>query len=768
MELDFEHECEFPSDQLDYGDAEANFAAFWYETIAPVLYQNRRLHTTPKIAVCNVCGKLFLFPDPRQSCCTNCRLRYDRHSNPKHDRHTSRQTARAAHHIEFVGIDGEGVNIFDEAGIIVDHKYVLLSATGCPPLMNNAERLTTQEILHYLYYTVFKNNPDGCFVGFSLKYDFSQWLRDLPRSRAKELFTKEGIQNRKRKSKNPAPHPMYWRNPSAHSDWRAGDDTARPNCEWEIDFLGDKRVKVRPYTGPHRPHERGIKLTKNENRWMYINDAFSFFQCTFVKAIDPETRRKVALERESVNMWNGTTAAPELPVYLTTKEDYELIVAGKKRRGADAPFDKDMMQYNAAELRILAALMREVNQGLNANHVRLKRSQFFGPGQAAQACLDHCAKIPVLASLSSLDEYRKLAFRLPMYIAELARLEAEKIYHENPSPPYIHFSGKNVREHVPEWFREAARKSYYGGRFELFYHGILDGVAYEYDINSAYPTVMTQLPCLFHGQYIQGKGSPYRSTRALPQDNGFGTRPGQTLCLVYADVKGTHPRIGALPFRFKHNGGIIFPQRTIGWYWLHEIEAARHAGCIDTVRYVQWWAYVPCDCPPPLAFIGQLYQDRIALGKEGKGSPNGVGKKLIYNSAYGKKAQSVGDPKYGNPIYASLITAGCRWMIFDAIATHPGGANAVLNIATDGIWFASPHPHLELHKTKLGAWDMTERHNPMLFKPGTYWDDAVREKVRTYLDHSLPGHIRDAALGSIKMKSRGVPIAAAPDFWTAG
>ena len=620
--------------------------------------------------------------------------------------------------------------------------------------------MTTQDIFHWLYYTVFKNNPNASFVGFALKYDFSQWLRDLPQSRAAGLFTREGIAKRRRTA---APHlspfPEYWRDASAYPEWTGGEDIERPECEWEIDFLGDKRMKLRPYTGPHRSHQQGVALGDNPNPWLYINDTFSFFQCSFIKAIDPAIRLRVALERESINMWNGTTSVPELPVYLTTTEDYDLIVAGKKRR-ANAPFDDDMIKYNDAEIRVLAALMREVNQGLSANRIYLKRSQFFGPGQVAQTSMDHPAKIPVLVSMSNLQEYHRLVSRLPSCIVEIAELEAAKVYQETPQPPYIHFSAKNIRERVPNWFREAARKSFYGGRFELFFHGIFDGVAYEYDINSAYPRVMTQLPCLMHGQYVEGRGSPYRATRALPQERGFGTDPGQTLCLVFADIKGSHPRIGALPFRHKHDGRILFPHRTIGWHWLHEIEAAKRAGCIDTVAYKQWWAYIPCDCPPPLAYIGKLYEDRTALGKEGKNSPNGVAKKLNYNSAYGKTAQSVGDPKYGNPIYASLITAGCRCMILDAIATHPEGADAVLNIATDGIWFASQHPTLELHKTKLGAWDVTLRDNPMLFKPGTYWDDVVREKVRVFLDQTLPETERDAALAGIKMKSRGVNMTA--------
>jgi hypothetical protein len=245
--------------------------------------------------------------------------------------------------------------------------------------------------------------------------------------------------------------------------------------------------------------------------------------------------------------------------------------------------------------------------------------------------------------------------RLPPYIVETAYTLYDYAY---SGREYIPVTGKNIREHVPKWFREACRKSYYGGRFEVFFHGTFHGTAYEYDINSAYPKIMSQLPCPFHGQYVQGKGRP-DNARKLAVEPGFGIERGQTLCLALVTVEGSHLRIGTLPHRLK-DGGIIFPYVTKGWYWLHEIEAAQRAGCIDNIVWHEWAAYIPCDCPPPLAWIERLYLDRIALGEAGKNSPNGVAKKLGYNSIYGKMAQSVGDPKYGNPIYASLITMPLR------------------------------------------------------------------------------------------------------------
>jgi hypothetical protein len=120
-----------------------------------------------------------------------------------------------------------------------------------------------------------------------------------------------------------------------------------------------------------------------------------------------------------------------------------------------------------------------------------------------------------------------------------------------------------------------------------------------------------------------------------------------------------------------------------------------------------------------------LYEGRQRVGKD---TPAGKAYKLVYNSVYGKLAQSLGDPAFANPVYASLITSGCRTMILDAIARHPDKARAVAMIATDGVYFMSPHPDLDIGDG-LGQWSRDEKHDLTLFKPGVYWDNRSRELI---------------------------------------
>src|SRR5882762_2441015 len=352
---------------------------------------------------------------------------------------------------------------------------------------------------------------------------------------------------------------------------------------------------------------------------------------------------------------------------IVTDDEYALVLEGKERR-ATATLDTDMRQYMALEIDILQRVMRDLDKGFRKIGLFLTPQQWFGPGQAAQTWM------------------------------------------RQQSVP----KREEIEAAVPDWFLEAAAKSYFGGWFEIMCHGIVEGVSHEYDINSAYPWIISTLPCLLHGRYTRGTGTPKPSE-------------GDKV-LVYAHVKnrnrGDRAYIGPALHR-DTNGRIARPLETKGYFWWHELMAAKHAGCITSIRCTEWMTYSPCDCMPPLWKIKNLYKMRLEVGKN---TSLGKAAKLIYNSMYGKFAQSVGSPVFGNPVYASLITSGCRTMSLDAIATHPGGQADVLMVATDAVYFLSEHPGLPI-SSELGEWDHAERSRLTLFKPGVYWDDAARAAI---------------------------------------
>ena len=276
-----------------------------------------------------------------------------------------------------------------------------------------------------------------------------------------------------------------------------------------------------------------------------------------------------------------------------------------------------------------------------------------------------------------------------------------------------------IHEVVPLAVLEAARASYYGGWFEITAHGRV-GTLYEYDVNSAYPHAISRLPCLRHGTW-----------RQTTRPRGVG--------LAYATVHGDSDIIGAMLHR-EPSGAIHRPRDTRGWFWVHELEAARRAGCVATVDVHDGWEYQPCECPPPLRGIADLYQHRLAMGKN---TSAGIAAKLIYNSVYGKLAQSVGNPRWANPLYASMVTSLTRTAILDAIAltSHMN----VAMVATDGLYTFEPLP-LECSPSELGAWDGALKEDVTIQMPGMYWSADTRERIAT-------GR-------SLKLKSRGVNAAA--------
>lgn len=675
--------------------------------------------TTPSstTSICQGCGTEFV-PTRKgvKYCDRKCQRRATRNSSRASDRVTARLT--------FVGVDGEGVDRPDGA-----HEYVMLSV-GADTLWRDGRQLELGVILSFLWER-YCENPDAAFVGFYLGYDFVQWFKQLPEDKAHLLFTNAGIAARKTtnpKSRQKAPQPVVWEG-------------------WELDILAGRRVKLRPHVHKYSPwtgacrnrtcgavgeygDDRQIvdvygfddigeepvlvawegtaaqfwkqfKPPKPVEGWMYVCDTGPFWQCSFLKAIEPSG-------------W---------PEPVCSNAEYETIVAGKADRGITAEygetsFFEDMQRYNVLENAVLSRITQRLNEGFmnDAITIRLPKADWYGPGRAAQVWMD----------------------MLHSRVAQRDAVAANRILRSGEPGTQdrsneMGILNADVYMSMPAWFVDAARASYYGGWFEQFMHGHI-GDVWEYDINSAYPFIIASLPCL-HNDGVDHNGR-------YTQGNGNIGIPKEGYTLLYGVVRGSDPYIGVAPHRTKR-GSILRPHVTKGWYWQHELEAAQRAGLVDAVDVEEWVHYQPCTCSAPFnpADIGieRMYALRLEVGKN---SPEGKAFKLVYNSAYGKTAQSIGQPKYSNPVYASLITAGCRTLILDAIATHPERSKAVSMVATDGIYFTSPHPSLEISSNRLGLWDISAKTGFTQLMPGVYWDDNTRERIR---DGGTP-----------KLKSRGV------------
>jgi hypothetical protein len=251
--------------------------------------------------------------------------------------------------------------------------------------------------------------------------------------------------------------------------------------------------------------------------------------------------------------------------YLGEEWEYrDEIIREKANRGA---FTYDniagISEYNAAELRTLVRLANELRERLHKASIRVAR--WDGPGAIASAL------------------YKKHATKS----------------HLVPSPPMVATAG---------------RHAYAGGRFEIIRKGHSDLPCYQYDVNSAYPSAIRDLPCLAHGEWKHVL-NPTRVAR-------FGMYRIEV-------AKPIHHTSRPQPLWHRNKDGtVFFSQYPHGWYW--SPEARLVAGDSRATIHEGWEMVVCCDCNP-FGFVEGLYNKRLALKKAGDGAQ--VGLKLGLNLA---------------------------------------------------------------------------------------------------------------------------------------
>ena len=343
--------------------------------------------------------------------------------------------------------------------------------------------------------------------------------------------------------------------------------------------------------------------------------------------------------------------------YLGTDWPYrDEIIREKANRGS---FTYDQLEgiseYNRAELATLVRLANELRERLHKVEIRVRR--WDGPGAVASAL------------------YTKYGTKS----------------HLVSSPPMV---------------AEAARHAYAGGRFEIIRKGHSPHPSYQYDIRSAYPSALRNLPCLAHGEW--------RHVSRPTTVTGFGvyrvevTQP--------STVSESQPQ--PLWMRNK-DGTVYFTRYAHGWYWSPEAELAQELG--GAVIHEGWELVTRCDCQP-FSFVEALYNKRAALKKAGDGAH--VGLKLGLNSLYGKLAQQIGWdpgpplklPPYHSLEWAGYVTSHCRAQIYRAALT---ALDDVIAFETDAIFSRVP---LALPiGDRLGEWDETIYQSLTYLKSGMYF-----------------------------------------------
>lgn len=262
------------------------------------------------------------------------------------------------------------------------------------------------------------------------------------------------------------------------------------------------------------------------------------------------------------------------------------------------------------------------------------------------------------------------------------------------------------REEVPDRAMEnIIRYAYFGGRFEQFKAGHHDQPVYLYDINSAYPYQISQLPDLAGARWIYA-------------DTFDPAGIGLWYCTAASDDR---VRPHASPWRGK--GGVVgFPAVNAG-VWLMTPEAVHAERVLFGYRLE-----LAHPGEQPFGFIPEMFETRRAWKAEGRGGERAL--KGAMNSIYGKLAQTVsadrGRPRQHEMTWAALITSGTRAMLWDAISQAP---ESIIAVETDSVLSTVP---LQLPIGEgLGEWEETILPDVTYLQSGVYFADGGAAKNKT-------------------------------------
>lgn len=204
---------------------------------------------------------------------------------------------------------------------------------------------------------------------------------------------------------------------------------------------------------------------------------------------------------------------------------------------------------------------------------------------------------------------------------------------------------------LPEFILDWLRKSYYGGRVELYRVGPIKGITYHYDFNSLFPSVM-------RAEQYPDVSKNWRIT-----DEPDFSKEGAaevTIDVPYTDIP-------TLPYRADEE--VVFPYGTLHGCWTYpEIRQALQDGAIIRTT----WQALEFDYTsrPFRTFIDFCYQERLKAS-----TPLDKGFwKLMMNSLYGKFGQKDGlfmifedreidfatRASHANVIWSAYVTAYAR------------------------------------------------------------------------------------------------------------
>jgi hypothetical protein len=435
------------------------------------------------------------------------------------------------------------------------------------------------------------------------------------------------------------------------------------------------------YAREHKTEWNGYVIQGIPKKWFKIStrdrsvkiwDVFSYWQCSFAKALD---------------------ANKDLFVNVPgSKEHIDFIVRMKALRAEDFPdmSPDEISEYCFNECTYLSIMYRDIL--VNCKALGLTPNAHSGPGALAEAFFNS-------QSVRSHSSYGDM-------------------WSECGMP------------------REVAMRAYYGGRFEVSeignigdvfqydIHSAYPAVAVDLPCLScgSFSKVSKYVPGNRWGFYLVGSNTsgswgpfPFRTGGERLDTNG---RP------IARDDKGRQTEGGTRLFNEAMKGSIAFPHGGLRWVTADEVEVALKHFPAEQIPIYSGWIYKTNCLHRPFAALEELYLRRKHPEKKHEVSKGmGMVIKLIINSVYGKTAQSIGGrdgeaPAFQCYPWAAWMTGGTRAKVLDAALI--GGSNVVA-IATDGILSrVELDDSLPVSEWELGKWEKKEKKDCWIGKPGIY------------------------------------------------
>lgn len=398
-----------------------------------------------------------------------------------------------------------------------------------------------------------------------------------------------------------------------------------------------------------------------------------------------------------------------------TYKGYRIVYFNRKKlsisKGKRSVSLYDIAQYYDGKA-LTEAYQDTINKPLDSEYLamklerrRLTRRYFRDHKKRVRRyCIADCILTKELAE-NWIDTFYQVFGFYPRNWISAGNLAEKVLIHYGIAIPYFH--------EIPYDVQAIARASFYGGRFELVVRGFI-GECYLYDINSAYPYALTNLPNLTKGKWI-------RTKRIHPKAAvGFFH--------IVAEV-GYETKIAPFPFRTKNNT-IIYPCGRFRTYvTLEELKTVQK---VRSVKYkiLESWQFIPDpDCDYPFkAFIEEQYGRRLAL-KEKK-NPLERTIKIILNSIWGKTAQRINNIM-GNlffPAIAAYVTGFTRAQLYRFMLKNKL-EREIVAFATDSIACRKKIP--DLNSKILGEMKLdkeSKKRDVIFLSNGFYMFDGIWKK----------------------------------------